>query len=129
MPLLLALVDHEGDTQAQLSRRLHIKAPTVTVMIDKIERIGLVERRQDPKDKRKLRIYLTEAGIAVTAEARAAAHEITSAMIKDISEEELAVFRTVIGRMKQNLDAVCAVETEPPRAQRKSRECPAPIDF
>lgn len=117
-PLLLALRGHGGCTQAQLSRYLHIKAPTVTVMLDKLERIQLVERRQDPADKRKLRIYLTRTGTDVTERAHAIVREISAALLTGIGDSEIAVFRNVIDQMKRNLDAAYA---EDPRVARTSR--------
>ena len=108
VPLLLALNGHGGCTQAELSRRLHIKSPTVTVMLDKMERSGLVERRQDARDKRKLRIFLTPSGTDVTERAQAVVREISAALIAGIDGGELAVFCSVLERMRQNMDAACA---------------------
>ncbi len=110
--LLLALRDHAGETQVELSRRLHIKAPTVTVMLDKMERQGLVERRQDKQDKRKLRIYLTSDGTAITQRAHAVVCGIFDALMEGISAEELTAFRDIVDRMTQNLK-MCTSESQP----------------
>lgn len=110
--LLLALRDHAGETQVELSRQLHIKAPTVTVMLDKMERQGLVERRQDAKDKRKLRIYLTSEGTAITQRAYAVICGIFDTLMDGISAEELAAFRDIVDRMNQNLK-ICTPESQP----------------
>lgn len=109
--LLLALRDHSGETQVELSRRLHIKAPTVTVMLDKMERQGLVERRQDKQDKRKLRIYLTSEGEAITRQAHTVICGIFDTLMEGISVEELAVFRDTVDRMNQNLK-MCTLESQ-----------------
>lgn len=110
--LLLALRDHAGETQVELSRQLHIKAPTVTVMLDKMERQGLVERRQDKQDKRKLRIYLTSEGTAITQRAHAVICGIFDTLMEGISAEELAAFRDIVDRMNQNLK-MCTPEAQP----------------
>ncbi len=131
-PLLLTLRGHGGCTQAQLSRYLHIKAPTVTVMLDKLERIGLVERRQDPADKRKLRIYLTQSGAAVTERAHAIVREISTSLMTGIGDNEITVFRNVINRMKRNLDTAYAEDPRVARANRGHRErsdAHRPLDF
>lgn len=109
--LLLALRDHAGETQVELGRRLHIKAPTVTVMLDKMERQGLVERRQDKQDKRKLRIYLTSEGTAITQRAHAVICGIFDTLMEGISAEELAAFRDIVDRMNQNLK-MCTLESQ-----------------
>lgn len=110
--LLLALREHAGETQVELSRQLHIKAPTVTVMLDKMERQGLVERRQDKQDKRKLRIYLTSEGTAITQRAHAVICGIFDTLMEGISAEELAAFRDIVDRMNQNLK-MCTLESQP----------------
>ena len=49
---LLRLAEDDGLTQAELSRRQRVEAPTMCRMIDRLERDGLVERRADPADRR-----------------------------------------------------------------------------
>lgn len=120
VPLLLNLRDAAGCTQAELSRRLHIKAPTVTVMLDKMERLGLVERRQDPADKRKLRIYLTGDGQRLTAQAHEIVQDLSDALMKGVEKEELEAVQGVIGKMKQNLDDLRASDPELCRPRTKA---------
>lgn len=60
--MLWVLCKHEGASQRDLAEALGIAAPTVTVMLKKMERAGLVERRPDENDHRCLRVYLTDAG-------------------------------------------------------------------
>src|SRR5260370_37041997 len=42
--------------------RMCVKPPTVSKMLDRLERTGLVERRPDSEDSRISRVYLTEQG-------------------------------------------------------------------
>ena len=42
--------------------------PTVTVSIQRLEKIGIIVRKQDEKDQRISRIYLTEEGKAIINE-------------------------------------------------------------
>ncbi len=53
---------HDGVTQRDLAELLEVSRPTVTVMLQKMEKAGLVERRVDTDDQRYTRIYLTEDG-------------------------------------------------------------------
>lgn len=64
---------HEGITQSELGRMLHIAPATVTTMLQRLERDGLVERWTDPDDQRLTRIRLTESGRG-RAGAMASAH-------------------------------------------------------
>jgi DNA-binding MarR family transcriptional regulator len=47
---------------AELSDRLHIEKSTLTGLVDRAERRGLVHRTPDPCDRRALRVALTAAG-------------------------------------------------------------------
>ena len=56
------LAAHEGITQRDLAEKLHLARPTVTVMLQKMQQGGLIERWADPDDQRLTRIKLTDAG-------------------------------------------------------------------
>ena len=64
-PLLFALWDEDGQSQAALAERLGIAPATLTRMVQRMERAGFVERRADPADERLSRVHLTEAGRAL----------------------------------------------------------------
>lgn len=49
-------------TQVQLSRALGLTQPTVTGIVDRLERAGLVKRERSTVDRRKIDVSLTEAG-------------------------------------------------------------------
>jgi len=55
---------------AELATRLGITRSSVTALVDRLERAGLVERRADPGDRRRLRITLTDAGGEAVRRAR-----------------------------------------------------------
>lgn len=57
--LLLLVWEHPGLRQAELARRLGIEPPTVTRMVRRLERSGLLERRKDPDDARSVRVHPT----------------------------------------------------------------------
>lgn len=57
--LLLAVWESPGLRQAELARRLEVEPPTVTRMVRRLERSGLLERRPDPDDGRVVRVHPT----------------------------------------------------------------------
>ena len=57
--LLMLLWQSPGLRQADLAVRLGVEPPTITRMVRRLERGGLVERRRDPDDARVMRIYST----------------------------------------------------------------------
>jgi DNA-binding MarR family transcriptional regulator len=60
--LLAFLWQRDGLTQVELSEMGQIDRTTVGGLIDRVEKLGLVERRQHPHDRRAYRIYLTQRG-------------------------------------------------------------------
>lgn len=55
--LLLAIWDTPGLRQAALAERLGVEAPTVSRMVQRLERGGMIERRADPHDGRVMLVY------------------------------------------------------------------------
>ncbi|GAB6159110.1 hypothetical protein JCM39194_23100 [Desulfotomaculum varum] len=57
---LLKLWCQDGLTITELGDKLFLKASTITSLIDRMERDGLVYRERNREDRRVVRIYLTE---------------------------------------------------------------------
>jgi len=64
-PTMMCLWEEEGVTQSEISAKSKVENSTTTRTIDKLEKLGLVERRTDPSSRRSFRIYLTEQGLAL----------------------------------------------------------------
>ena len=58
-----------GLTQIELSREVRLSASTVVGVVDRLETKGLVRRRRDGVDRRRIHVEPTEAGRAVEAAA------------------------------------------------------------
>jgi DNA-binding MarR family transcriptional regulator len=61
----------EPQTQRELAERLSADAPYVTLMIDDLEKRGLVQRKPHPTDRRAKLVELTASGRAAAARADA----------------------------------------------------------
>lgn len=64
LDMLMNLYRHPGMSQHELARRLLVGRSNITMLLPELERQGLLRREGDPKDKRIMRLYLTEAGEA-----------------------------------------------------------------
>ena len=62
--LLTALAGGDGVTQKELARRTHSDPNTMSEMLGRLERRGLILRERHADDGRALRVSLTEAGWA-----------------------------------------------------------------
>jgi DNA-binding MarR family transcriptional regulator len=73
----LVALDELGPTSQQaLTNRMQVSATTVTQVIDDLERLGLVERRRNPTDRRSYTITMTPAGARVLETARTRAESL-----------------------------------------------------
>src|SRR5690348_11848133 len=68
--VLFQLRAQPGATTNLLARRLALTVPTVSGLVDKLARNGLVERGQHPDDRRVIPLTLTADGKAIVGEIR-----------------------------------------------------------
>ncbi|WP_448522631.1 MarR family winged helix-turn-helix transcriptional regulator [Pseudothermotoga sp.] len=61
-PMIMIISKHEGMTQNQIAEKLNLRPATVAIMLRRMEKAGLIHRKQDETDRRLQRVYLTEKG-------------------------------------------------------------------
>jgi MarR family transcriptional regulator, organic hydroperoxide resistance regulator len=60
--VLHALWESDGRTVGGVAERLSLEPSTVTPLVTRLERSGLVRRARDAEDERRVRVWLTERG-------------------------------------------------------------------
>ena len=93
----------DGITQLDLVRATHLRPPTVSVILQKMEAEGLVERKVDEHDRRAVRVTLTEAGRALDRKNIETIHSIDAVALSELSEDEIAVLMTLLPKIRNNL--------------------------
>lgn len=101
--ILLRLVEHDGQTQRALADSLDVEAPTITRMVQRMERAGLVERRSDEADARLSRVYLTARGRALQADIRQVWVDVESCLVQGLTVAEQALLRRLVLQMRDDL--------------------------
>jgi DNA-binding MarR family transcriptional regulator len=86
--VLYHLWRQDGIAQNILAQALHIKAPTASNTLQRMERSGWVRRRRDIADQRIVRIYLTEKARALRQEARNTFREMDRELTAVLGEKE-----------------------------------------
>jgi DNA-binding MarR family transcriptional regulator len=74
-----------GMIQQELVNLLLVTKGNVGALLDRLESIGLVERRDDPNDRRANRLYLTKTGEALITEIFGKHRLLTREMFKPLS--------------------------------------------
>ena len=108
--MLRALWEREGLTHSDLAAQLHVQPATVTKMVQRMEKAGFVERRDDPRDQRVSRVYLTEAGYAVQAQVERVWQTLERETLDGLSPEECALLLRCLARVRENLVRATARE-------------------
>ncbi len=106
-PLLFSLSRRDGQSQKELADKLHIKASTITVMLNRMENANLIERRPDHEDRRISRVYLTEHGRKTSLEVKKILKRIDEECFNGFTVEERVLLRRLLMQMRQNLITVC----------------------
>ncbi len=102
---LTVLWREDGLKFKELAERLAIEGPTLTGTLDRLERAGFVERRDDPDDRRSLRIWVTAQGWGVRPQAQAVAAVLDEQIRSGFTLEEFEVFKRVLDALPARLDA------------------------
>lgn len=92
MPLLVALHKEEGLTQRELASRLDIKPSTLNVMIGRLEKNGMIRKKQDSMDQRRSLIYLTQEGKCAFEKVKEKARSMQKEVMEAFTEEEQKEF-------------------------------------
>ncbi|HEX2198711.1 MAG TPA: MarR family transcriptional regulator [Burkholderiales bacterium] len=107
--LMAQLARHpEGLKMNELSRLLMVTGGNVTGVVDQLEGEGLVERFDEPADRRAFRIHLTKAGERSFAEMARAHEEWIVELFDGMSKREQDELLKLLAKVKQH-----AVEAAP----------------
>lgn len=100
--VLASLSDGDGMTVGELASRALQRQPTMTKIIDRMADSGLVERRQDEADRRKVRIFITKDGRrrveAALKDAKTHEREVLADYTIDEADRLKAMLRAVVDR-------------------------------
>jgi DNA-binding MarR family transcriptional regulator len=98
---LAQLADGRVRAVGELAAQTGTRPTTLTSLLDRLVRRGLVVRDTDPADRRSFLICLTEAGRPVAQSARAAMGAVELERLAPISGAELAGFRAVLHALSE----------------------------
>ena len=94
----------DGLVQTELAQSTNRNRANVTRIVDILEKKGLVERRDDPNDKRVFRIYLTDLGKSLKKETAKCAAQSNEDALKGVSAEEREIAIGVLQKILKNLE-------------------------
>lgn len=103
--ILAMLWTSDGMAQADLQRLLQLDGATVTGLVKRMLRGGLVQQQTDPLDKRVQRVYLTERGKQLEGALIAEAEGVNALALQGFSEQERALLVDLLSRALVNMQS------------------------
>ncbi|MEH7110206.1 MULTISPECIES: MarR family winged helix-turn-helix transcriptional regulator [Bacillaceae] len=91
---------------SEISQILKVTPPTVTQMINGLEKSGLVERKVDPDDRRAVKIKLTAEGLEAVIKARKTFVENFKGLIDYLGEEDSDQLAELLLKVHQYFDGL-----------------------
>ena len=95
----------DGSAQVDIARRLRIEGPTLTRMLDALEKDGLVERRPAPGDRRTKRLQVTGEGEAALEDIFAVADVFRARLLDGVDTETMDEVSRFLAGLLDRLDA------------------------
>lgn len=101
--VLLTLSKHNKINQKVLSQTVNKDQPTLTRMLDILERKNLVERHMSKEDRRSFSIHITEKGLDLTEKLTPYIEDIFMKILNGISEKDLKIYLEVLTKIDNNI--------------------------
>ena len=101
--ILFSLWKDEKLSLIELSKRTSLAKTTLSTMIDRMRKNGLVIVEESKEDKRNLVIYLSDKTLALEDKINNATKRINDIFYKDFSENETKELDRLLIKIKENL--------------------------
>lgn len=113
--LLGFLLEEDNVPLKDLVEKMDIRPSSLSELVRKLQRAGLVETQEDEQDRRSVRVRLTEEGRKRAQELNSARDEKLSAMFSGLTEEEQQSLLALLTKLNESLAQKVGEEEGPRR--------------
>ncbi len=96
----------QGITQRQLGDECNKSPANLTRILDRLEKKSLIERRNDPNDRRATLVFLTRQGESLIAEVTELFDSLTEKVTAGITDKDQQIIRQALHTMATNLETI-----------------------
>lgn len=93
-------------SQIELANELGIEGPSVVSLVDRLVKMGLVERRPSALDRRVKHIVLTDGGGALYADVRSEASRYRQEILNDVDRAQLMDFTKLLEALQGRIQEI-----------------------
>ena len=97
------LKEHDGSSQKEIARGCFLEAGSLTIILNKMEEKGLIERRILNGNRRSFHIFMTDEGKRKQQLVEKAFEKVEKKALTSISEEEFQNFMAAYEKIYSNL--------------------------
>lgn len=95
------LYDNDRLTSSELGKKTELDSATLTGVLDRLEAGQFIERRQNPEDRRSIRIHLTEKGRAAGETVTQLMEEANAEFLREFNASEEVALRSLLARIRR----------------------------
>jgi DNA-binding MarR family transcriptional regulator len=93
-------------SMSELAQKFKVSMPSMTETVDKLVRLGLVERAADQKDRRLVLIKLSAEGTGIYKNIRAAREKTVKKLIEKLNNEDIETIKKMEGVFRKMTEAL-----------------------
>lgn len=101
--VMLVLWEDQPRSVRELGEELGLDSGTLSPLLKRLESLGLVERRRSAEDERRVEVFLSEGGTALSSKVRGIPQQLADAA--GLSAAELDQLRDTLGRLTAALQS------------------------
>jgi len=97
--LVLCLAEEDAVTSRHLGSKIEFDSATLTGLIDRLEKAGFLGRRNNPDDRRAIRVCLTEKGKKTSQEISKIVEKENQAFLSGLTPEEAMILKALLKKI------------------------------
>ncbi len=102
--VLLTLWGEDGLVLSELGKRLSRDGPTITGIIDRMEKKTLVRRKRSMRDRRVIQVFLTVRAEEIRENLMKMQQQAGEHITKNISDDDIIRLETLLSRLLSNIE-------------------------
>lgn len=102
--LLLEIAPESGKNPRSLAKDLDLENSSMSGLLDRLEKQGLVKRQPDPADRRGILIFLTPQGVKARENIKSLVEELDRKIQEVIAAEDIKAFRRIMAVISKQIE-------------------------